>query len=90
MRSAAFTCAAADQAAGAQVQTALRSKSKSRDDITVIVVDVMQSPEERMPVRMQKDGGGHSLAEHDHAPPVVVHRLLEGPQGAAALQEAVW
>ena len=72
------------------MQCALKSKSKNRDDITVIVVDAMPSASDRMPVRLQKDGGGHTVAASFPTAPVMVHRLLDAPQAAPALQQAIW
>ena len=73
-----------------QVQLALKSKTKCRDDITVIVVDAVRGPEDRMPCLMQKTGSGHMQAETQPAAPLLVHRPLDMPQAGHHLQQSIW
>lgn len=73
-----------------QVQLAMKSKTKCRDDVTVIVVDAVRGPEDRLPCLMQKAGNGHMEAELHPAAPLYVHRPLDTPQAAQHVQQAIW
>ena len=72
------------------LQAALKGKGL-RDDITVIVVDVMPDAHQKLPPQLSKDGSGQLVASTVPSCPVNIFHPLEDTDAAqAACQLIVW